>query len=376
MKQRLAPFSLAVLIAATSVLAHAQAEVLQADCGSIIVNGSVINSTVEAGFCGVPAAALERLISQLEVANLARDAAEAKADLWVERYYDLNERLASVSDLNTSELVAAADLLGQGDLDRAEQEISALESAFEKERQSNRDQTRAVLRELAEAGMEPGGVVDYARVWKSSPITICFLNGAREVRQHVSRIARQWTLFGNIDFDFGTVLDPRSCNDADHSQVRIDLSGPGFWSYVGVGHLTAPRPNPTMGLSLNDKSEIDIQSGKFDGQILHEFGHLLGLYHIYGHPDLNCQFNHAYVYKHLSGPPNFWSTEKIDMNIFNPLRLDTVLTGVVDYNSIMQFTFPPEFFIDSQRSPCYSPSPVRKLSILDKLAVYRTYPDG
>jgi hypothetical protein len=51
--------------------------------------------------------------------------------------------------------------------------------------------------------------------------------------------------------------------------------------------------------------------------VLHEFGHVLGLIHEFQNPNADIPWNKDEVFKLMSGPPNFWSREAIEANLFS-----------------------------------------------------------
>ncbi|MDC0744060.1 hypothetical protein [Polyangium mundeleinium] len=69
--------------------------------------------------------------------------------------------------------------------------------------------------------------------------------------------------------------------------------------------------------------------------VLHEFGHALGLTHEHMSPAAGIHWNEEQVYADLSGPPNHWSREIIQKNIF-AVREDTNYT-TFDPSSIMLY---------------------------------------
>jgi hypothetical protein len=58
--------------------------------------------------------------------------------------------------------------------------------------------------------------------------------------------------------------------------------------------------------------------------ILHEFGHVLGLVEEHQNPNANIKWNKEAILKSLQGPPNFWSRSQIDDFIFKKVSKDQV----------------------------------------------------
>jgi len=237
-----------------------------------------------------------------------------------------------------------------------------------------RREIQELMNSLLQAGFEPGGVVDSTKVWRQSQIPVCFMDGSPALRRHVAEVADQWTYYGAIDFDFGSLSEPRLCGpEASGFPVRITLSagqGGGFWSYVGTDALNVSVQSPTMSLPLRE-ADPNVLSGEADRYILHEFGHVLGLHHVSLHPDSACaaaiNWTAAYEYFARLG----WSRAVVDRNLrLQPNKALNI--GAFDAASIMQYHLPAEIFSEPN-SGC-SQASAGELSVMDKLAMGRTYP--
>ena len=69
--------------------------------------------------------------------------------------------------------------------------------------------------------------------------------------------------------------------------------------------LSVPNNQPTMNLGFNQP-----------GTYLHEWGHAFGGIHEHANPKGGIQWNREQVYKDLGGPPNYWSREQVERNMF------------------------------------------------------------
>ena len=74
--------------------------------------------------------------------------------------------------------------------------------------------------------------------------------------------------------------------------------------------------------------------------MLHEFGHALGLIHEHQNPGGRIPWNRDVVYDALSGPPNNWSKETIDRNMFQPWDEKETNFTSIDPESIMMYPIP------------------------------------
>jgi len=179
-------------------------------------------------------------------------------------------------------------------------------------------------------------------------------------------VARQWTLYGEIDFDFGDWADPRRCGDGDSSDVRITFQEQGNWAMVGVDNREARGPAMSL-QSLRDATPELMNSGTSDIEILHEFGHILGFVHTWTVTSAACdeELDWDYVYKYLQETSQ-WTKEQVDFNLRSvPEDSTTNVTGSFDRNSVMNYTLPENFFKKGRESRCFL-APLNELSLKDK----------
>jgi hypothetical protein len=131
--------------------------------------------------------------------------------------------------------------------------------------------------------------------------------------------------------------------DSGESDIRIDAGydeSAGSWSTIGTDALVVPQSEPTMrfGWLRPDDPQADYSS-----VVLHEFGHgLFALIHEHQSPAANIPWNRPKVYQVLGGPPNNWSRQTIDENIFDRLAADQTQYTRLDPASIMMYPIEPE----------------------------------
>lgn len=190
-------------------------------------------------------------------------------------------------------------------------------------------------------------------------IRIRFLDGTPSLHARVEAMARQWELHANLRLDFGNHADP---------DVRIAFTPGGSWSYLGTDALGVPPDEPTMNYGwLTDSSSDD----ELSRVVLHEFGHALSAIHEHQSPEANIPWDTEAVYAYYSGPPNNWTREQIDHNIF--LRYSRTITNfsAFDPASIMLYAIPNELTIGD-----YEVGWNRVLSETDKSFMRTVYPRG
>jgi serralysin len=201
-------------------------------------------------------------------------------------------------------------------------------------------------------------LLDAARWPTGTTISIKFLEGDAGLQQRVKDVANGWTSLANLGFDF------RNAGDTD---MRIAFQqGKGSWSYLGTVCRQIPQDEPTMNYGwLTPDSPDDV----LRRVVLHEFGHALGLIHEHQNPQGGIQWNRDAVIRDLSGPPNNWSLETIEFNIFQRNSLSEVTATSVDKASIMMYVIPQSWTLDGFSSDLNS-----ELSVQDKEFIRTAYP--
>jgi hypothetical protein len=118
---------------------------------------------------------------------------------------------------------------------------------------------------------------------------------------------------------------------------------------------------------LSSGAEVTVEDRKL---ILHEFGHVLGLVEEHLNPNADLAWDKDAVYAALYAPPNRWSKEQVDANLFRKPEL----RGFPDYrefdpDSVMNMDLAASFFtakVEIRRGAALSKS--------DKEFVAQLYP--
>ncbi|KAI0060135.1 zincin [Artomyces pyxidatus] len=145
-------------------------------------------------------------------------------------------------------------------------------------------------------------------------ITYFFMDGNDVQQDKVRRLLPQWTVYGSVQF-----LEVLHTED---SSIRITFTnGEGSWSYLGSDCEFRKNDEPTMSLGGIDHEQSNISKCE-QRNILHEFGHALGLLHE-NHP----------ILKHAK-PPDFrgryflGNYAQLDITSIMYFPLPRELTGV------------------------------------------------
>lgn len=103
--------------------------------------------------------------------------------------------------------------------------------------------------------------------------------------------------------------------------------------------------------------------------VTHEFGHALGCIHEHQNPSSNIPWDKEAVYEYYQGPPNYWTREQVDLNIFTRYGADITQFSEFDPQSIMLYPIPDELTLGD-----YEVGWNRVLSETDKHFVAALYP--
>ena len=197
---------------------------------------------------------------------------------------------------------------------------------------------------------------------RGATITVSFLNGSQALRDRVQKIAEEWTVPGLANLKFSFINNPTTRTD-----IRISFTFRGSWSVLGTTcQSITDETQPTMNFGSLRESTPDADAKRV---VLHEFGHAIGLIHEHQHPAGGIQWNRQQIIQDLSGPPNNWSMQQIERNMFEPYSKDeTNHTGQVDKLSIMMYPIPAKWTLDG-----FFTTMNKELSQTDKTFIRQQY---
>ena len=195
------------------------------------------------------------------------------------------------------------------------------------------------------------------KLWQPGRVLrVRFLDGDPKVQARIPPFAHQWSEHANITFEFG---------DDPDAEIRISFQNQGSWSYLGTDALVIPKSQPTMNFGwLNAATPND----EYQRVVTHEFGHALGCIHEHQNPATNIPWNRDAVYRYYQGPPNYWTREQVDVNLFTRYEADITQFSAFDPKSIMLYPIPNEFTVGD-----YTIGWNKTLSKLDKQFISTLY---
>jgi serralysin len=228
--------------------------------------------------------------------------------------------------------------------------------------EQNKDQwCFAWLPQSQVTGKTKAALVKDSKWGSGDRITISFLDGDHGVQQRIKQVAKTWIApnMANLRLDFR--------DDTNNTFVRISFKHPGSWSTVGTTcRAITDLSEPTMNfgwLTPNSTQE------SLERVVLHEFGHALGLIHEHQNAAGGIQWNKENVIRDLSGPPNNWSLDDIEHNMFEPhAKAETNFTDL-DASSIMMYPIPSSWTTNG-----FSVGLNTALSTKDKQFIRQQYP--
>jgi hypothetical protein len=174
-----------------------------------------------------------------------------------------------------------------------------------------------------------------AKIWPAHQrvLHVRFLGGDLRLHSRIERLASQWMLYASVRFVF---------DNAPDAAIRIAFERGASWSYLGTDALdpTLSPDAPTMNFGWFTPAT---PNDELQRVVLHEFGHALGLIHEHQSPVAEIPWNREAVYEYYAGPPNYWSVEQVNTNIFQRYEHDQANSSAFDPASIMLYPIPPEF---------------------------------
>jgi hypothetical protein len=196
------------------------------------------------------------------------------------------------------------------------------------------------------------------KLWKPGmTLRVRFLDGDPMIQQRLQPYAHVWSKYANLKFAFG--------NDPD-AEIRISFKQRGSWSYLGTDALGIPKNQATMNFGWLARETSDQEYSRV---VTHEFGHAIGCIHEHQNPASSIPWDKPVVYRYYAGPPNNWTKEQTDVNLFQTYNRTQTQFSEFDPHSIMLYPIPNEFTIGD-----FEVGWNTELSAMDKEFIGTIYP--
>jgi hypothetical protein len=172
------------------------------------------------------------------------------------------------------------------------------------------------------------------KLWKPGrELRVRFLDGDPRVQQRLQPFVHEWSKHCDIKFVFG---------DDPNAEIRISFKDKGSWSYIGTDCLSIPKNRATMNYGWLTPTAPDEEYSRV---VIHEFGHALGCIHEHQNPSTAIPWDKPKVYAYYAGPPNNWTKDQVDINLFQTYSRDITQYSQFDPKSIMLYPIPNDFTI-------------------------------
>ena len=213
--------------------------------------------------------------------------------------------------------------------------------------------------EMASAGKSRAALLKAARWNPGNVITVSFLDGEPKLQARVRDAANGWIGedMANLQFAFRKKTD---------TLIRISFKLRGSWSTIGTTCRSVDKSKPTMNFGWLTAASADEEVQRV---VLHEFGHALGLIHEHQNPEGGIAWNRKQVIADLSGPPQNWTAQQIESNMFKAFSKKETNFSKLDEKSIMLYPIPLRWTTDG-----FSSATNAKLSPGDIRFIRNQYP--
>lgn len=173
------------------------------------------------------------------------------------------------------------------------------------------------------------GVAVKQALWpQNATITIAFMGATEAEREYIQR---------NLEDTFSGLINLKlKFVEGTQGDIRISTSkeSSGTWSAFGINALKVPAGKPTMHIDFDAPRDLL-------ADILHEFGHALGLGHEHQHPDRPLDFNTPKAYEYFKTKYN-WPHSYTYEQILKKYKPADVITHPYDENSVMLYPLSEE----------------------------------
>jgi hypothetical protein len=168
-----------------------------------------------------------------------------------------------------------------------------------------------------------------SKYWGPTPrqLTVSFMESTpADLRTRIISNMNEWARTGCITF----------VETQGVGQVRISLSGAGYWSYLGTDILHIPENLPTM--NLQDFT-MNTPDSEYKRVIRHEAGHTLGFPHEHMRQELIARIDPDKAYDYFLQTQG-WNRDMVNAQVLTPLDQRSIFGTPPDDTSIMCYQLP------------------------------------
>ncbi|WP_299919325.1 M12 family metallopeptidase [uncultured Roseobacter sp.] len=222
--------------------------------------------------------------------------------------------------------------------------------------QEQKDNPELTIIPQLSSALNESGSFNSRNVFRRSDLTYSFLEDpSDEMRNAVERATDEWASHGNISF--------RYVEAAEEAVIRILPSPNQSSSMIGRTALGIGADRPTMWLR---NQAVNLEEQYSD--ILHQFGHAIGMVHEHQNPNADIKWDVSKVYDYFQSTYG-WTRAHIDRNL---LRKSDAYPCLRDFDpqSIMMYSIPSEVLFDGNGFERGD-----SLSETDKSCVKEMYPN-
>jgi hypothetical protein len=174
------------------------------------------------------------------------------------------------------------------------------------------------------------------------------------LKAKILAFANKWNQYANIQF-----------RESATGEIRLTLSGDGYWSYLGPDILQIPAGEPTMSLQGFSLSTPD---SEYDRVVPHEFGHSCGFPHEHERQEILSLLDVEKTVALFARLYN-WDRQTVMEQVFDPLNPASIRASAPDTRSVMCYDFPASITKNGQAIPGGS-----GIDLLDGQFVATIYP--